>query len=93
MFFQTHTGYDKSVIWQYIDELSEKDDYIMLMISPLNMLTEQQTRTASRPELILSLIHIINSKEMRAKIARDEYRHDKSLLLVLRRCRRRGCTR
>ena len=73
--FQAATGYGKSMIWQCAPLIG---DGICLMISPLNLLTEQQTSNLPIGCTPLGLTSGNNTTEEYKKIAAGEYSHGKS---------------
>jgi hypothetical protein len=69
---QAPTGYGKSVIWDLMYELGDRT---VLMISPLNMLTEQQVENLPEGSNGLALMHHNNNKDTMKRILNDEYTH------------------
>ena len=70
--FQAATGYGKSTIWQCIAPMAKG---ICIMISPLSLLTKQQTLSLPKGCKGISLTHQNNSAKMYQRVAECEFTH------------------
>ena len=71
--FQAATGYGKSMIWQCAPIMNPNQKAICLMISPLNLLTEQQVEKLPDGYAGIGLTAANNSFRTRQRIAAGEY--------------------